>query len=360
MVRTRKRIAARGRGLWCLLLVVALIPVSPVGADDPGGLVQFWAAPNPVIIPFGTETGTTTINWNSGRSDVVPELWVPDPTARREMRLPGITTPSGSTSLTVQMGHSTTVNLYTAGHKTLLASVVVTTQRPRGAAVSNLPAPTLAPVPVAFNKVSLPPSNVSTTFRSNHETDGLCSSLSVYGTGPSDGTDPGNTITVGFTHHYEDDSVLFVPCTDTIDTFYRGAVYFDLSGFRNHNFIGARLTFRVKESTRHFDVGGSHVGETGTWSAAGGMDSATDNWLEWHSGDGHDYLNGDGSQHFVSPEHPDDPAIALDVSGMVRDWLEGVRPNYGFVFYGKDESYPDNNETLISTYTDFMLTLTYA
>jgi hypothetical protein len=44
----------------------------------------------------------------------------------------------------------------------------------------------------------------------------------------------------------------------------------------------------------------------------------------------------------------------------VRDWLEGVRPNYGFVFYGKDESYPDNNETLISTYMDFMLTLTYA
>jgi hypothetical protein len=358
MGRKKKITAARACWLGCLLLVLALIPASPVGADDPCGLVIFTATPNPVIIPFGTETGTTTITWNTG-CPAAPELWVPDPATRRDMRLPGVTTRSGSTALTVRMGHHTTVNLYTSAHVTLLASVTITTQHPSGNAVSDLPVPTLAPVPVAFNKASLQPSNVYTTFRSNHKTDGLCSSLSVYGTGPSDGTDPGNTITVGFTHHYEDDGVLFIPCTDTIDTFYRGAVRFDLSPYTYNHFLSATLTFSILSSTLHGDFPASFPNEPGVFSAAAGMDLATDNWLEWHSGDGHDYLNGDGSHLTVPSEWMLSSTATLDVSSTVRDWLEGNKPNYGFVFFGQDEGFPDNNKTLISTYTGFTLTLHY-
>jgi hypothetical protein len=361
MVRTKQRSRSPIRWLWCLLLVLVLAPASPVGADDPGGLVRFWAAPNPVIIPYGTETGSTTITWNTGGHDV-PELWVPDPAIRREMRLPAVTTPSGSTPLTVRMGQSTTVNLYTAGHGTLLGSVVVTTQHPSGNAVSNLPAPTLAPVPVSFNKTTLQPANVYTTFRANHETDGLCSSLSVFGTGPDGGTDPGipwDTITVGFVHQYEDDGVLFIPCSDTIDAFYRGAVQFDLSGQTYHHFLSATLTFRILDSTRHYDVPAWWPNEPGIWSAAAGADGATDNWLGWHSGDGHDYINGDGAHLSMPGEKMLLPTTTLDVTSMVRDWLEGNKPNNGFVFYGHDEGYPNNNETFICRYTDFTLTLHY-
>ena len=42
--------------------------------------------------------------------------------SRREMRLPGVTTASGSTTLTIQMGQGTTVSLYTPGHNLLLNS----------------------------------------------------------------------------------------------------------------------------------------------------------------------------------------------------------------------------------------------
>jgi hypothetical protein len=55
-----------------------------------------------------------------------------------------------------------------------------------------------------------------------------------------------------------------------------------------------------------------------------------------------------------------DPTITLDVSSIVRDWLEGAKPNYGFVFYGFDEGFPQNNTTYLSKYSGFTLTLTYA
>jgi hypothetical protein len=50
---------------------------------------------------------------------------------------------------------------------------------------------------------------------------------------------------------------------------------------------------------------------------------------------------------------------SVDVSSMVRDWLlRGATPNYSFVFYGHDESFPRNNDVFVSTYSDFVLSLT--
>jgi hypothetical protein len=86
----------------------------------------------------------------------------------------------------VKMGQSTTVNLYLPGHSLLLSSVMVTTQQPSGNAVSNLPPPTLAPVPGAFNKASLQPSYVNTRGRRHTEDSyGLfCDPAIRYGTPP--------------------------------------------------------------------------------------------------------------------------------------------------------------------------------
>jgi hypothetical protein len=361
MKRLRKTTVGPVRWLGCLLLVLTLAPaisvgVGPVAARPVSlGLSTLMATPNPVVIPYGTETGSTMIAWNSG-TDVVPELWVPDRASHREMRLPGIMTPSGTYPLSVRMGQGTTVSLYLPGHDVLLNSVTVTTQRPSGNAVSALPTPD----PCAkLCTASMPPSHVYTTYRSRDETDGLCSSPGVTGTMPVGGTDadvPWDTIAVGFHHYYDEGS--FIPCTETDDIFFRGAVRFDLHGFKNDHFIGAKLTFRVLDSQRRYDGLGAVV--PGIWSAAAGVDRATDDWPDWPAHSNHDYLNGDGAQQFVAPERLDNATISLDVSAMVRDWLAGATPNYGFVFYGKDEGYPDNSEILISTYTDFTLTLTYA
>jgi hypothetical protein len=360
MVRMKERGVVHASWLWCLLLVLALVPASPVGADDPGGLVQFSAAPNPVVIPFGTESGTTTIAWNTG-SDTVPELWVPDRTTHRDMRLPGVTTPSGSTTLTVQMGQSTTVSLYTPGHKTLLAAVTITTQHPSGNGVSNLPAPTLAPLPGAYRATfnsSLMPSSVNT--RGRRHTESSSSPFCNMGTTgtliepPSAAT--ADTITVGFAHYYDDDTCMLN------DAFWRGAVQFDLSGFKNQNFLSAKLTFSVTDGLRYdpdTDLPGGPYDTGPRYSAAAGMDLATDNWAGWPAGEDHDYINGDGSHFFVPSGYLTSPTITLDVSSTVRDWLEGKKPNNGFVFYGFDEGFPQNNNTYLSNYSGFTLMLTY-
>jgi hypothetical protein len=333
--------------------------VSPVGADEPGGLVQFSATPNPVIIPLGTESGTTTITWNTG-TNIVPELRIPDPAKHRDMLLPGITTASGSTTLTVQMGQSTTVNLYLPGNNMLLAAVTITTQHPSGNAVSAIPTPfVINPSSGAhFLHPSLQPSSVNTRGRRHTE-----SSSSPFCDFPTHGTliEPpppatSDTITVGFAHYYNDDECMLN------DAFWRGAVQFDLSGFRNQNFISAQLTFRVTDGLRYdpdTDLPGG-PNDTGTrYSAAAGMDLATDNWAGWPAGEDHDYINGDGSHFPVPSGYMTTPTITLDVSSTVRDWLEGKKPNNGFVFYGFDEGFPQNNNTFLCNYSGFTLTLNY-
>jgi hypothetical protein len=117
--------ALRSAGIGLLLgLLTLLLTVVPVAA----GPASITANPNPVVIPFGESTSSVTIAWNSGTS-AVPEFWVsfdggPD------TFFPIISTAAGSYVATVGYGHTYTARLYTAGHGTLLASVVIYTARP--------------------------------------------------------------------------------------------------------------------------------------------------------------------------------------------------------------------------------------
>jgi hypothetical protein len=363
MARALSNIAARVRWICALAVLLGLTPVGPVGADA----AALTAFPNPVMAD-GASPGTTTISWDSGDLGIIPELWlsVDNAPATLYLRLPQ---PRGNVPYgNVRPGHTYTFFLYTPNKGRLLAS---------GVAVSGLQTiinygttgysltpqlPQQRPgqpghcANLCTN--SLSPSRTYWTYRMHDDINGVfCGDLPLFGTAGYPQPSAGE-IAVGYQHFY-DPGTDPLPCSHTVDAFFRGAVRFDLSDFTNNRFIGAKLTFRVKESARHYDVGGLNVGESGTWSAAAAMDRATDNWLIWPAPSDHDYINGDGSQHFVSPEHPDDPEISLDVSGMVRDWLRAATPNYGFVFYGKDEGYPENNDVLTSIYGDFVLTLTY-
>lgn len=200
------------------------------------------------------------------------------------------------------------------------------------------------------------PSHTYTTYRSHVDTSGVCLGLPpVVGTGPDDLTF--GKIAVGYRHYYDGGEGL-LPCAESGDVFYRGAVRFDLSNFTNSHFIGAKLTYRVERSERHLDSGGLNLDLRGIWSASAGLDIATDPWITW-IGSNHDYLNGDGSQFPVPHGQITNPTITVDVSSTVRDMLRGAAPNNGFVLYGSDEGFPRNSDTLFSIYSNFTLELTY-
>lgn len=202
---------------------------------------------------------------------------------------------------------------------------------------------------------TLQPSHTYTTYRNQGYTSGVCLGLPVFGTGPDEITF--GKIAVGYRHYYDGGEGL-LPCAESGDTFYRGAVRFDLSNFTNSHFISAKLTCRVEKSERHLDSGGLSIDVRGIWSAAKGVDLATDTWINWQ-GTNHDYLNGDGSQYPVPSGQLSNPAVTVDVSSAVRDMLRGAVPNNGFVFYGYDEGYPRNSDILFSIYSNFVLELTY-
>lgn len=201
---------------------------------------------------------------------------------------------------------------------------------------------------------TLQPSHTYTTYRNQGYTSAVCLGLPVFGTAPP-AIAPGE-IAVGYRHYY-DGGEGPLPCAESSDTFYRGAVRFDLSNFTNSHFIGAKLTYRVEKSELHLDSRGWPY-FPGIWSAAVGLDRATDTWVNW-PGTNHDYLDGDGSQYPVPYGQLTNPTVTVDVSSIVRDMLRGAVPNNGFVFYGSDESFPQNGDILFSIFSNFALELTY-
>jgi hypothetical protein len=108
-----------------LAAVAAIVGVSRADAG-----VTLVASPNPVEIPFGTTTGTTTIYWHTG--SVFPaDLWV-SVNGGPETSLVVSGPASGSRALSVTYGSSYVVRLYQGPRSlgVLLASRSVTTTRP--------------------------------------------------------------------------------------------------------------------------------------------------------------------------------------------------------------------------------------
>lgn len=66
---------------------------------------------------------------------------------------------------------------------------------------------------------------------------------------------------------------------------------------------------------------------------------------------GDDYLNLPGQ---ILPTTFD-----IDVTGAVKQWVWGSKPNNGFIFRGVDETFPETNNECTSVYTDFALKVTY-
>jgi hypothetical protein len=125
----------RGTQGWMRMLRASLVAivlaslalavhVAPVSAAPP----TLTANPNPVIVPFGQSTGSTTIKWDSGNGSV-PELYLSFNGGADQGPQPQVLAPSGSfVASPIAVGDTYVFKLFSKGKAQLLASVTVKAQ----------------------------------------------------------------------------------------------------------------------------------------------------------------------------------------------------------------------------------------
>jgi CARDB len=127
MIATISRLGVRG--ITATVAALAGIALLLAGARMAGAANSLTATPNPVTIPYGSNSGTTTVSWSTPGLDGNKALTVSvDGGAESTVVTSG--QQSGSFALTVQSGKTHVVRLYKAGTSTPLASTTVTTKRP--------------------------------------------------------------------------------------------------------------------------------------------------------------------------------------------------------------------------------------
>ena len=157
------------------------------------------------------------------------------------------------------------------------------------------------------------------------------------------------TVVAGYRHVY-DKGTEPAPCPDGMNSVFRGAVWFDLSGIVSkapplHVFVkSAKLKFKVDK-----DCAGSKL-----------LVAQVD-WLKGYSGKA--VIPGEDIAAIPACASGDCPAI--DVTAWVNNWVKGPdhagEANHGFLFRGEPEAdieWRDNNSCL-SRYSDISLTVTF-
>jgi hypothetical protein len=159
---------------------------------------------------------------------------------------------------------------------------------------------------------------------------------------------PSDAIAVGLHAEYDNDD--FDYCT----LHWRGAVWFNLSQVDKKPIAAATLTFDLLKT----DTSG--IASNEQVSCAAQLMLGTDDWMYKDYGDqkitipAEDYLK--LQQSVGSIPH----TLSVDVTKAVQAWLQGARPNQGFVLRTYDESLPHGvNKTCMSAYGNFRLKLTF-
>ncbi len=135
---------------------------------------------------------------------------------------------------------------------------------------------------------------------------------------------------------------------------YRGAVRFDLSELKNRTFSEAKLKFQRrtgKLSTEYWAT--NQVPTCMSLISLAKDDWTVPNYTTLPPADDYLAVPNSWDTHNVAPINLSEGGISIansqtfsiDVTSAVREWVQGTRPNYGFVFRGKDErlSVTDNN-----------------
>ncbi len=159
---------------------------------------------------------------------------------------------------------------------------------------------------------------------------------------------------VGYVNSWDPGTDPF-PCYEKIDHAYRSAVKFDLAPLAGKKLWKAVLTFTTTKS----------------WAAVGTPATCATEMMygigDWTGAK--DLIPGDSYQVFPTGAHVNvsNPSVhivnsttfSIDVTDAVRAWLDGSRPNWGFVFRGAREDYAKDNDVCTSLYGNVALGVDY-
>lgn len=210
-----------------------------------------------------------------------------------------------------------------------------------------------------LSSLNLPITNTRYTYHYRiAENDAPYCGLRTNGTGGRYLEGSGWALLVGYSHSY-DAGTQPLPCWQVVDYAYRSAVKFDLSPLSGRKIWKATLTMVVANGWTDFN----HDNRVNV-SCASQIMYATSDW----SGakdliDGDPYLdmpNGtpNASANTGTVSISGGRNVSIDVTDAVRRWKIG-QPNFGFVFRGPRENYPNSNEECASEYGNLNLRVDY-
>lgn len=169
--------------------------------------------------------------------------------------------------------------------------------------------------------------------------------------GPGFGPDQ---IEVGYFHVNYDD------CEGYYNVVSRGAVYFDLAGIPGNAFVNyARLEYDFVQNADSPVINGTAANEH--LSCANRLMLGKEAWMGKNLGSQVYWIPGEAYQNLEPTNLAGVPnPLKVDVSGAVKEWLQGTRPNYGFVFRTKSEGLDHEDDNRCQTiYGNLTLKLSY-
>lgn len=158
-----------------------------------------------------------------------------------------------------------------------------------------------------------------------HDSAPYCGPASYIGVGP----DSPSEVMAGYFRIYHPGTAPF-PCGEGWSVVYRGAVTFDLTPITR---LPRKIVYRA---TLSFTSRSEFRRDTG-----GPVSTAVDCLRDIQRADV-DPFRYKGLFPATPFEHESGMRIN-DVTAIVQSWVVRTAPNYGFVFVGTDESFPDNN-----------------
>ncbi len=164
---------------------------------------------------------------------------------------------------------------------------------------------------------------------------------------------PPDQIRVGYEHEIWDD------CDGYYNVAWRGAVYFDLSNIPQYVYLD-RATLKYSLLDSHQSYGNTATNERVNCATHLGL--GKDKWMGKDFGDAKYWIPSEAYTTLPSTlgTTPGQEVIQLNVTDAVKQWIQGTRPNYGFVLRSNTEAlnHEDNN-ACISDYGNFHLELEY-
>ena len=206
---------------------------------------------------------------------------------------------------------------------------------------------------VTYTHVTLPINGYRSVYHYSHYYSTATYCFYTRGLGPSFSAS-GQQLLVGFEDFWDSGTEPF-PCYEKIDHAYRTAMKWDLGALSGKKIWKATLSFTNQKTVASVTAPATCLSEilygTSDWTSATDLMSG-DSYRDLPTGTGVNVNN-------ASVKITNSTSYELDVTDVVRAWLDGSRPNWGFVFRGAREDYAKDNDQCGSFYGNVTLGVDY-